>query len=65
MRAFPPSFWSDALVTAAETAALLPRVLVETPTPPALRKERIWKGNSRRDFPPVCLFSKQLLAFGS
>ena len=42
-----------------------PRVLVETPAPPALRKGRIGKETAAGVF-PACLFSfNQLLAFGS
>jgi hypothetical protein len=45
---------------------IFPKVPVETPAPPALRKGAHWKGDSRRGG-PACLFSflKQLLAIGS
>jgi hypothetical protein len=41
-----------------------PRVLVETPAPPALREERIGKETAAGTFPPAC-FLKQLFALGS
>jgi len=49
---------------------IVPRVLVETPAPPALCKERIGKETVVGIVPPVCLFSSTafsswLLAFGS
>jgi len=36
---------------------IVPRVLVETPAPPALRKECIGKETAAGIVPPVCLFS--------
>jgi hypothetical protein len=36
---------------------IIPRVLVETPAPPALRKERIGKETAAGIVPPVCVFS--------
>jgi hypothetical protein len=50
----------------AEFAKKIPRVLVGTPAPPALRKERIGKETDAGTVPPVCfLFVISLLAFGS
>jgi hypothetical protein len=45
-------------------AHALPRVLVETPAPPALREERIGKETAAGMVPPVC-FLRMALAFGS
>jgi hypothetical protein len=39
-----------------------PRVLVETPAPPALCEERIGQGSACRDFSACVSFSNQLLA---
>jgi len=49
---------------------IIPKVPVETPAPPALRKERIGKETAAGIVPPVCVFSlaafsSWLLAFGS
>jgi hypothetical protein len=49
---------------------IFPRVLVETPAPPALRKRRIGKETAAGIVPPVDFFSESalgfwLLAFGS
>jgi hypothetical protein len=42
---------------------IVPRVLVETPAPPVLCKERIGKETAAGIVPPVCVFSAA--AFGS
>jgi hypothetical protein len=41
------------------------RVLVETPAPPAFRKERIGKETAAGMVPPVSFLPQQLLALGS
>jgi hypothetical protein len=42
---------------------IIPRVQVETPAPPALRKERIGKETAAGMIPPVCVLSKSALGF--
>jgi hypothetical protein len=43
---------------------ILPRVLVETPAPPALRKGALERRQLPGCFPPVCFLFNQLLVLG-